>query len=133
MKPILKEFNFERDVMRIDDIFKRQPELGVPSLNNVIANASIIDEESGKLIGYGVIKLFAEGVLILDHSVSKKDKAKSVKIALDKCIQSAKDAGLEYLYVISNMDSYTAVLRNRFGFSECTGALLMKDLRDKEN
>jgi len=129
MKLVLRDFQFDRDVMRIDDIFQRQPELGVPSLDNVVANASIIDEDSGKLVGYGVIKLFAEGVLILDKSISKKDKAKSIRIAVTDSIEKARTAGLEYLYVVSSMESYTEVLRNHFGFKECNGALLVKDLR----
>ena len=125
---ILKKFDWDRDVLPIDEIFKRQSEISVPSLDNVIANNSIIDDSTGRLIGYGVIKLFAEGVLILDRSIPKRKRAEAVKVALNECIAQAKNAGLEYLYVVSSMPSYVEILRNKFKFRNCPGQFLVLDL-----
>ena len=134
MSIVLKEFDWDRDVVPIDRIYKKQFEIGVPSLDNMISNKSIIDNETGELIGYGVIKLFAEGILILDRSIPKRKRAKAVDLAVNECIEQAKNAGLEKLYVLSNMPSYVGVLRKRYGFRECTGhSLLAIDLNKKED
>ena len=133
MSIVLKEFDWDRDVVPIDKIYQKQKELtGVPSLNSVLANKSIIDNETGELIGYGVVKLFAEGVLILDKSIPKRKRAEAVKLALNESIAQARNAGLEYLYVFSSIPSYTKVLRKKYNFKEYTGrSLLAFDLREE--
>lgn len=122
----MREFEF-KDAEGIDAIFKAQPSLGVPSLHNVVDNA-VITNGNDKVIAYGVLKLFCEGVLILDQSVRKRERAEAVKILLKRAIRSANAGGVENLYIISSDDNYTNVLKKRFGFKESIGKLLFLEL-----
>lgn len=117
------------DIAPIDDIFNRQSRFGVPSLNNLIQNATL-EDENGKVVGYGCIKLFAEGSLLLDPDESKKVKAESVREAVRLMILFAKDAGLETLYVIGSTENFSQILRNKYGFKAVPGELLMMDLTE---
>lgn len=104
--------------------------MGIPSLSYNLKNATLLKED--KVIGYGTIKLFAEGFLILDSDLGLKDKCQAVREALKTMILYARDAGLEQLFVISNTSGYSRILRNKYGFKTVPGELLMLDLTEEE-
>lgn len=125
----IKDFGVA-DIKPLDVIHKKQDIFGIPSLNNLVKNATLIKEK--QVIGYGVIKLFAEGFLILDQDLNLRDRCDAVKEALQTMIVYAKDAGIEQLYVISNESGFTKILRNKYGFKAVPGELLMLDLIPEE-
>jgi len=125
----VREFEFGRDVAPIDEIFKRQPELGIPSLYNVLDNA-IIEKEDGSIAAYGVVKIFAEGVLIMNRDFTRKrEKAEVVLKMINRAIESCKTQGIEKFIVISNDDAYTKVLKKHFGFERMSGETLFLELK----
>lgn len=121
------------DIKGIDDIFKKQHEFGVPSLSNLIINGTLIDDNTGRLVGYGAVKIFTEMVLILDKDLSKKEKAQAVREAMKSAIVMSKDAGVETLYAIANTDKFSKVLRKSYGAKGVPGELLMIDLIGEED
>lgn len=126
----LRDFELD-DIMPIDAIFKRQPGLGVPGFKNMIANSTVVDDD-GDVIGYGILKTFSEGVLILDRSRPKKEKAQAVKLTVEKAIEEAKKAGIEHLYFLTSNSSFADVLRKRWSFKNVDEEVLMLRLDDKE-
>ena len=50
--------------------------------------------------------------------------------SIDLAIKACKDTGIEQLYLISNSDSYTNVLKRKFGFKEASGKTLFLELDD---
>ena len=116
------------DITAINKIFKKQPELGIPSLNNLIVNGVVENTDSGQVIAYGAVKLFGEAILILDRDISKKHKAKAIREVMQIAISFSRGKKLEYLYLISNSESFTKVLRKNYGFKNCPGELLLLDL-----
>ena len=128
---MIRDFK-ESDIKSIDKIFKNQPELGVPGLLNMITNATL-EDDNGKIIGYGAVKLFSESILILDKSIPRKDKAKALREAMQVAILKSRDAGLEYLYAVSNDKNFTKVLQHNYGFRVVPGELLCLDITYKED
>lgn len=124
-----------KDIDQIDDIFQRNPSVGVPSLNYMIVNA--VTEEDGKIVGYGAVKLFAEAVLILDKEARKRDRANTVTELMKTAIAYCRDAGVETLYANSNDENFTKCLEHRFKFHRVPGTLLCLELdqtfEDKPN
>ena len=116
------------DITAINKIFKKQPELGIPSLNNLIVNGVVENTDSGQVIAYGAVKLFGEAILILDRDISKKHKAKAIREVMQIAISFSRGKKLEYLYLISNSESFTKVLCKNYGFKNCPGELLLLDL-----
>jgi len=128
----VREFEFDKDVGPIDAIFQRQPELGIPSLYNVLDNA-IIEKEDGSIAAYGVVKIFAEGVLIMNRDFTRKrEKAEVVLKMINRAIEACKAQGIEKFIVISNDNAYTKVLKKRFGFERMSGETLFLEL-DNQN
>jgi hypothetical protein len=118
----------ESDINPIDEIYKRQSEIDVPSLKYMITNAVIENEETGQILGYGAVKLFTEAILILDKQVSKRDRAQALVEAMKNAIIFSRDAGVEHLFAVANDPSFARVLVNRYKFSEIPGVLLRLDL-----
>lgn len=127
----LREFRMT-DIEPIDEIFRRQPNIGVPGFKNMIANATIEDDE-GKIVGYGVVKLFSEGVLILDQSRTKRDRAKAVKLSVNRAICEAKKNGIEHLYFLTSNPLFADVLRKHWGFENIKEEVLVLRMHDDED
>lgn len=124
---ISRKFMVE-DIKGIDDIYQKQGEFGVPSLENVVINSTLIDSVTGKIVGYGAVKIFAEAILLLDKELSKKEKASAVRESMKTAIAYSKDAGIEYLYMITKSESFSKVLRQNYLAERVPGETLMIDL-----
>ncbi len=118
------------EIPAINEVIAGQ-KLGVPTLNNLIVNAILVDEKE-TIFGYGCVKLFAEAILLLKERISKKLKAQAVRASMKSAILFAKDAGVETLYIVSNDKGFSTVLRKTYGFRSYPGELLILDLEDVE-
>lgn len=129
MTIISRAFQLE-DISGIDDIYNKQSEFGVPSLENVIVNSTLIDEETGKIVGYGAVKIFAEAILLLDPEMKKKEKVQAVREAMKTAIVFSKDAGIEYLYLIANNEGFSKTLRKSYLAERVPGETLVINLKE---
>lgn len=120
------------DIDPIDEIFQRRGrDIGIPSLKNVIVNSTIIQDN--KVIGYGVVKAYAEAVLILDPEIRKRSKAAAVINGLNFALEQCRVAGVEQVFIFSNDKNYTKLLKKRYRFKEASGVTLFLELdEDKE-
>lgn len=128
---ISREFRVS-DIPAIDEIYQRQPSLGVPNLQNVIINSTLVESDTGKIVGYGVVKVFAEAILILDHEISKKSKAQAVIEAMHTCLTYCKNFGVEVIYAVASDENFAKVLEKSYLFRRVPGALLCKELNHYE-
>lgn len=124
----LKDFE-PSDIEPINVIFERQPDLGVPNLRNVIVNSTIV--KGKEVIGYGVVKMYAEAVLILDQMVQKRDKGMALIHGLNLAISACSALKIEQLHIISNDENFTKVLQKRFSFKKASGTSLFLELGDR--
>ena len=128
---MIKVRNFDNsEIPAINKVLAGQ-KLGVPTLNNLIVNAILVDDDE-KIFGYGCVKLFAEAILILKNRLSKKLKAQAIRASMKTAILFSKDAGVETLYIVSNEPGFSDVLRKTYGFRSYPGELLILDLFDTE-
>lgn len=122
----------EADIAWISAIHASQRDLGVPSLKNVVANS--VFKEGNVPVAYGVIKNFAEAVLIIDQKANNITKAKVIKESIKYGLEQCKEKDVEILYIIvdeKKYPGYTAILQNHFGAKPVPGKLLMIEIEDK--
>jgi len=117
------------DIVPIDEIYRKDPEIGIPSLEMVIVNTTLVDE-TGKVVGYGVVKEFCEAILKLDPDLRKREKVEALQAAMKVAINNSRVRGVEYLYIISNSPEFTRVLQKQYSFRSCPGELLVLDLKE---
>lgn len=123
---ILRNFQQE-DVEPLSEIHRKQPDLGIPSLSHVFVNKTI--ESDGKVLGYGVIKQFAEAVLILDGDVLKRDKVEALRQVMRIAIKASEEANLEQLYLTTSHPGWAYALQNSYGFVKCPDPFYLLNLR----
>jgi hypothetical protein len=116
------------DINEISRIHKRQPELGVPSLQKVLVNCTFIDQDQGKVVGYGVLKVFAEAVLIIDKRITKASKAIALKEGMEIAIAGCKQRGIEQLYIITSFPGFAGILQKHYSAKKCAGDTLLIEL-----
>ena len=127
---IIRELQMS-DIPEIDRIYRTQ-QIGVPSLANTVANRVAINGNDGKVVAYGVVKLFAEAVLIMDQTINKKSKVRAFRELMRLAISTSSERGLEQLYCISNSESFTKILCDKYKFRSCPGDLLLLNLDEVE-
>lgn len=128
MRIIARGFD-KSDIEGISRIFDNQNVTNrLPGLRNVIINSTLVDEETGNIVGYGVVNIFAETTMVLDSKLSKRERIIGFRELMKAAILYCKDAGIELLYSITNMSSFEKILCNKYGFSNVPGALLVLDL-----
>lgn len=123
----LRPFQYS-DIPEIDEIFRAQRDYGVPSLQNLVGHATIINDE--KIVGYGTVKLFAECIMLISKDLTPYERSKAVIESIKLGIRLAKRGDLEQVYLISDDNSYCNLLIEHFGFRKVEGTLLTKDLED---
>lgn len=121
----IRDFSDE-DIPEIDKIHKKQPELGVPSLRHVLVNK--VFEENGRIVGYGVIKIFSEAVLIIDKDISKVSKGRVLKTGMKIALDTCKKNKLEQLYLITSFPNFANILAKHYKARLCNGSTMLIDL-----
>lgn len=118
----------EDDLVSVDQIWNRHHrcDFGVPSLANVI-DSRMIEGDSG-VIGFGMVKLFAEGVIILDKDQSLTSRAKGIIIGIEHALDVVKMAGLEQFHIFTDDPHYIEVLKKHWGFRTAPGTVLYKEV-----
>ena len=117
------------DVFEIDKIYQKQPWNGIPTLENVLVNRTVIKEN--EVVGYGVVKNFTIATMIIDPDLEKRDKASAVRQLLSVAISAGRERGLEQLYLTTPMENFADVLRNSYGFVNCPNPFLVLSLENK--
>ena len=95
------------------------PDHFLPNRNNIIVDGTV--DRGGKVVGYGMIKLFAEPILLLDRSASKIERGKAFKLVMDVAIRAAKSAAIEQINVFSDDDAFLEVMKKHYGFKPRLG------------
>lgn len=126
--PVIARDLKDEDIDKIIEIHNKDPYTNVPGLNYMIINAVIENTDSGKIIGYGAVKIFVEAQLILDRELSKRDRAEALMEAMHTAIIYSRDAGVETLYANCIDENFAKCLENRFKFKRVPGTLLSLEL-----
>jgi hypothetical protein len=88
----------------------------------------VITDDSDKIIGFGIVGLFAEAVMILDQSLPARLKVQMLRAMMEEAIEGSKAYGLDYLHMFSKREGFLDVLKKHYGATELYKGLSI-DLR----
>ena len=128
--PSIRSFRPE-DVPEIDRIWKahHSDNFGVPDRSTSIIDA-VVEDDKGKVIAYGQVKLFAEAMLFLDLDASQRDKIQAVRLLMLEAFRGAELAKLNEIYALIQDPDFSLLIQKHFGFRavDNPGELLKKEL-----
>jgi N-acetylglutamate synthase-like GNAT family acetyltransferase len=124
---ILRSFRDE-DIPAIDKIWRdhHSSDFSVPDRRNKIVDAVVVENE--KIIGYGQVKLFAEAMLILDLSASRRQKVDAIKLLMAEAFRGCDQAGIHQVYAFIKDPLFATLISKHFGFEIVDkGELLLRE------
>lgn len=120
----LRRIKFE-DLDKINEMWERchKGKLGIPPRRFVVTEAVT---ENGKVIGYGILRFFAEALLYLDTDVPPYERAKSFLMLMEQAIIDARLSGLDQINVGTDDEHFADLLRKKFKFLDRDKVLVLE-------
>lgn len=116
------------DFQRIDEIYRdyHQDKFGLPNLDNAVTHAVV--ERDGKILGFGIVKLYAEAIMVLDLDESKIHRLKAMDKLMSEAYRGCDEIGLDQMHVFVQDPKLMTLLIQKYGFKIATGVALVKEL-----
>lgn len=89
--------------------------------------------EDDEIVGYGVVKLFAEAIIVIDDAQSNFKKAKIIKQLADLAVGQCSHLGLKRLYAFTDDEAYAEQLVQHYSFNKITAKSLVLYLIQAED
>lgn len=117
------------DELVIDEIWQKHhaKNFSVPNRDRMIIEV-VAEDDSGKLVAYGQVKLFAEAIMILDKDASQRKKVQALKLLLLEAFRGTDRFGLQDLYCFCKDPEFATILNKHFSFEivDDPGELLLR-------
>ncbi len=115
------------DVLQLRALCDKYSHAGfdLPAKNNIFADAVV--EHEGKIVAYGIVKLLAEAILIMDHSVSTKERAEALTLLIQEAVKETSKKNLLELQAVCE-PKFASVMKKHYGFQQVVGELLTLDI-----
>jgi len=128
---ITRNINFrlakQSDVDRIFEMYQQNPDYDLELGRNTVEDSvALIDD---KVYGYGLLKGFAEAVLVLDHSISKVTKARILDGLMKRAIDICRNMNIAELHTFSRDQKFAKLLIDNYDFQQIECTPLKLDLR----
>lgn len=134
MKSLLESKNLHfrslkpADLTQVDKIYRDyyQDYCMLPNLNHTI-ESGVVDSDDG-IIGFGMVKLYPEAIIVLDSSKRLRDRIGAHNLLLDVGLLACSKYKHEELRAHVVDSNYERFLTKNFNFETVKGSLMIKDL-----
>lgn len=104
-------------------------EFSLPSLFPKIIEA-VIEDDWGEIVGFGVVRVFAEAVMILDKDRTTREKVETLDLLMNFAVDGVKAAKIEQLHVFISDGNFGNILKKHYEFKEPKLKVLVKEIVD---
>jgi hypothetical protein len=119
------------DMEAIRSLHERSPNLFVlPNFSDMLG-CTVVEDDNGKILGFGSIRLTSEAILILDHT--SKAQTRVLRDILMTLPFVCKKFGLKDTHVFLTGDhqyEFKKILKKHYGFVGHTGEVLVLNVED---
>lgn len=116
-----------KDLLVIDEIHQRCHKFPVPKLNHIVDD-KVICLDDGKVVGYGLLKLFPELIMVLDTNVSVHKRLTALNEFLENAIAGATANGASQLHAFVEDARLSEFLIERYRFQPVEAKPLVLNL-----
>lgn len=116
----------ESDWTRIKEIIEKH-DFEIPHRKNVVTEATVTNR-NGNIVAYGMVKAFAEAVIILDPDAESKDKISSLSQLMRQAIHHSHLAGFDQVHGFFKNKDFANSMKKHYGFKEPFGECLVLEI-----
>lgn len=113
------------DIPTILEINK-QNDFPLPKFENLITQALV--EDNGKIIAFGMVKAFAEAILILDKTVPNRKKIEALQNLMLEAIRGGRQHNMTQLHAFIKDAKFEQFMKEHYGFEDCSGKAVVMEL-----
>ncbi len=115
------------DMMLIEALNEQQPEFKI-NLGNSIVDRIVMDND--KVVGYGIVKNFAEAVILLNNEASLLSRLDAMDRLMSVAVEGTKKKGIEQLHCFVNPGNQRLLnsLKKRYDFIETKDLVLVRNI-----
>lgn len=96
-----------------------------PSCSNIVA------EKDGKVVGYGMLVIHPEAVMLLDQKLPRRERVEVLRKFMEVAVSDGRETGFQRLYVFTSSPSFADVMRKHFKMKNVNQEALILDLGGK--
>lgn len=115
------------DLAELDRIHEHCQTFGVPKLTNLIDD-KVVTSPDGSIVGYGMLKMFPEAIMILDTSKSVRQRMEALNEFILHAIEVAKGNSVEQIHAFVEDEKFAHLLIERYGFNTVRSKPLVLNL-----
>lgn len=118
------------DFKKVSEIYEKywKGKLEVPDQAGRLVEA-VVEDDNGEIITYGMMKLWAEVMMIMDSSKPKRDKVEALRTLMLTAEMTASKQNLEAFHIFTNNESYAEVLQKHFQCERMNLIVLRRRMR----
>lgn len=118
------------DFEKVSEIYEKywKGKLEVPDQAGRLTEA-IVENDKGEIVTYGMMKLWAEVMMIMDSSQPKRDKVEALRLLMLTAEMTASKQNLEAFHIFTNNESYAEVLQKHFQCQRMNLIVLRRRMR----
>lgn len=119
----------DSDLVEIDRIWQKfyKDEFGLPPLDKAIY--AVVVEDKDKVVGFGQTRLTTESLMIIDQSLSLRDKVEILKLIMEAQTIGMTKAGLYETHAFAQNPNFARILKKHFGYEPVLGETLVMKLK----
>jgi hypothetical protein len=119
----------QSDLEEIDRIWQKfyKGEFGLPPLDKAIY--AVVVEDKNKVVGFGQTRLTTESIMIIDQSLSLRDKVNILKLIMEAQTIGMTRAGMYETHAFAQNTNFARILKKHFGYEPVLGETLVMKLK----
>jgi hypothetical protein len=106
------------DILLLDQLWQEHwSDTSLPGIRNRIIDSIAYDSQTKRIIGYGQVKLFAEAMLFLDPTTTKRARVEALKLLMSEAFRGVDMAKIEEIYAFVKDPDFSLLIQKRYGFN----------------
>lgn len=107
-----------RDLEIINDIWRKyhSDSFGLPDINNNAITHAVVTNGNDEVMGFGVVKVLAEAIMILELEESKEHRLEGLQLLMDEAIRACREAKISQLHVFVKDENLSRLLQRKYAF-----------------
>ena len=125
---IVRQYNPRLDAVPIHEVWRKyhDTDFSIPAVENVLTTPIVY--EDNKLIAFGMVKLFAEAILVMNLDATTRERVNAMKILFAEAFKACDKANIEQLHVSVTNPDFAEMLKKHYDFRTCEGEILVVEV-----